>query len=89
MTFTSTAIGLLNSWTIEEEYSTLSDHELIVFEWLDLDLNQSKSCNQETTGWNIKNLQENEKQLNLTYSHWQEISKNRSLIDILSTNVLL
>ena len=32
LTFTSTAIGLLNSWTIEEEYSTPSDHELIVFE---------------------------------------------------------
>jgi hypothetical protein len=31
LTFTTTSIGLLNSWLIEEEYTTLSNHELIVF----------------------------------------------------------
>ena len=38
LTFTTTSIGLLNSWLIEEEYFTPSDHKLIVFKWLDLDL---------------------------------------------------
>jgi hypothetical protein len=31
LTFTTTTIELLNSWLIEEEYTTLSNHELIVF----------------------------------------------------------
>jgi Endonuclease-reverse transcriptase len=31
LTFTTTAIGLLNSWLIEEEYTTPSNHELIIF----------------------------------------------------------
>jgi Endonuclease-reverse transcriptase len=32
LTFTTTFIRLLNSWLIEEEYITPSDHELIVFD---------------------------------------------------------
>ena len=32
---------LLDLWLIEEEYSTLSDHDLIVFKWLDLNLIKS------------------------------------------------
>ena len=38
LTFTFTIIELLNSWTIKEEFFTFSDHELIIFKWLDLDL---------------------------------------------------
>ena len=56
LTFTSIAIGLLNSWIIEEEFSIPSDHELIVFEWTDLELNQFKNENQETIDWNIQKL---------------------------------
>ena len=81
LTFTSTAIELLNSWIIEEKYFTSSDHELIVFEWLYLELNQLKSRSQEITGWNIQKLEKDEKQLNQAYSYWQEISKNQPLID--------
>jgi aminoglycoside N3'-acetyltransferase len=38
LTFTTTSIGLLNSWLIEEEYTTPSNHELIVFNWQDIEL---------------------------------------------------
>jgi Endonuclease-reverse transcriptase len=51
LTFTTTSIGLLNSWLIEEEYTTPFDHELIVFDWLDIELNQSKTPqNQDIIG---------------------------------------
>jgi hypothetical protein len=43
LTFTTTSIGLLNSWLIEEEYTTPSNHELIVFDWSDIESNQSKT----------------------------------------------
>ena len=45
LTFTSMSMGLLESWLIEEEYSTSFNHELIVFKWLDFNINQSKAYN--------------------------------------------
>jgi Endonuclease-reverse transcriptase len=51
LTFTTTSIRLLNSWLIEEEYTTPSNHELIVFNWLDIELNQLKTPqNQDIIG---------------------------------------
>jgi hypothetical protein len=51
LTFTTTSVGLLNSWLIEEEYTTPSDHELIVFDWLDIDSSQAKTPqNQDIIG---------------------------------------
>jgi hypothetical protein len=32
LTFITTSIGLINSWLIEEEYTTPFNHELIVFD---------------------------------------------------------
>ena len=43
LTFTTTEIGLLKSWSIDKENSTPSDHKLIVFKWLDLNLEKIKS----------------------------------------------
>ena len=82
--FTTIQIGLLDSWLIEEDLSTPSDHELIVFSWLDLNLNQSENRNQEITGWDIDKLLKDEEKLKLAYSYWQENSENRILIDNLS-----
>ena len=84
LTFTTIQIGLLDSWLIEEDLSTPSDHELIVFSWLDLNLNQSENRNQEITGWDIDKLLKDEEKLKLAYSYWQENSENRILIDNLS-----
>jgi Reverse transcriptase (RNA-dependent DNA polymerase)/Endonuclease-reverse transcriptase len=85
LTFTTTSIGLLNSWLIEEEYTTPSDHELIVFDWQDMELYQAKtSHSQDITGWDIDKLLKNEKRLELATIHWQETAINRSLIDDLS-----
>jgi hypothetical protein len=51
LTFTTTSIRLLNSWLIEEEYTTPFNHELIVFDWSDIESNQSKTPqNQDITG---------------------------------------
>ena len=76
---------LLDSWLIEEEFSTPSDHELIVFSWLDLNTDQLKPCNQEITGWDIDKLLKDEKQLELAYLYWKKESENRLIIDNLST----
>ena len=57
LTFTTSEIGPLKSWLIEEEFSTPSDHELIVFNWTDIDSNINLNHNsKEFTGWNIEEL---------------------------------
>ena len=40
LTFTTIEIGPLDRWAIEEDLLIPSDHELIIFEYLDLDLNE-------------------------------------------------
>jgi hypothetical protein len=54
--FTTTDIGLLDLWAIEEENSTPLDHELIVFSWDDLRQNRLDKRFKEITGWNIDKL---------------------------------
>ena len=49
LTFTTVEIGPLESWAIERENLTPSDHELIVLEWADLDI-LSKANRGEITG---------------------------------------
>jgi macrodomain Ter protein organizer (MatP/YcbG family) len=84
LTFTTTSIGLLNSWLIEEEYTTPFDHELIVFDWLDLNLNNKSPQNQDIIGWDIDKLIQDEKQLEIAAIYWQKTAINRPLIDNLS-----
>jgi Endonuclease-reverse transcriptase len=47
LTFTTTSIRLLSSWLIEEEYTTPFDHELIVFNWQDIELYQAKTSHSQ------------------------------------------
>jgi len=56
LTFTTTAIGLLDLWAIEEENPTPLDHELIVFSWNDLKQNRLDKRPKDITGWNIDKL---------------------------------
>jgi hypothetical protein len=47
---------------MEEEYTTPSDHELIVFDWQDIELYQTRTpYSQDITGWDIDKLLKNEK----------------------------
>jgi hypothetical protein len=56
LTFTTTDIGLLDLWAIEEENPTLLDYELIVFSWDNLRQNRLDKRLKEITGWNIDKL---------------------------------
>jgi hypothetical protein len=70
LTFTTTAIGLLDSWAIEEENPTPSDHELIVFSWDDLKQNRLDKRPKEITGWNIDKLLLDQEKLEQAHSDW-------------------
>lgn len=59
LTFTTPILGFVAAWTIDSEYATPSDHELITFDLENLDETfGSMGPSKETTGWTLINLPE-------------------------------
>lgn len=57
LTFTTLDIGALESWIIDIEFSTQSDHEMIVFQFGNLDESVGgMRTSQDVTGWRAKGL---------------------------------
>jgi hypothetical protein len=83
LTFTTTEIGPLESWAIEEEFPTPSDHELILFEWLDPGyiLNKAETPKGDITGWNIDNLIGDSEAKKIAKESWDYTVKDRAIID--------
>ena len=73
-------LGFLTLWEIFEEYPTLSDHELIVFCWENIDQNITKFSTGRITGWNIQNLIENQDQLKIAKAEWEDESQNQPIL---------
>jgi hypothetical protein len=55
-------LGPLDSWLVDDEYPTGSDHELILVEWKDLERRATETSKQ-VTRWQIQSLQANLKAL--------------------------
>ena len=53
LALSSPQLGPLTLWEIPEEYPSLSDHELIVLRWKDVDYNSVSSKDGQITSWNI------------------------------------
>ncbi len=68
LALTSPELGLLRVWEIPEEYPSLSDHELILIEWEDIDTQGQRNTQAATSGWSIKNLLEDDKLLEAAQS---------------------
>jgi Endonuclease-reverse transcriptase len=62
LTFTTLEMGPLESWAIETESPSPSDHELIVLEWGDLDEALMVNIG-EITGWDIDRLRQDSETL--------------------------
>ena len=56
LALTSPGLGLLRVWEIPQEYPSLSDHELILLEWEDLEIEGQEKQPPATNGWSIQNL---------------------------------
>ena len=59
LTFTTTDLGLLDLWVIDEDDPTPSDHALILLEWADINdtcITYKGKQKGEITGWNIDML---------------------------------
>lgn len=80
LTLTTPDLGFLHAWTIDPEYATPSDHELISF---DLEnLNGSVGAlgpSNKVTGWDIKNMTEDQEQM--AYKTWKELADQRIIMN--------
>ena len=56
LALSTAALGPLTLWETPEEYPALSDHELILLRWEDIDHSLSQSNTGRTTGWDIQGL---------------------------------
>ena len=74
-------LGPLTLWEIPEEYPALSDHELILLRWEDIDMGLSQPNTGKATGWDIRGLIENKDQLSKARKEWVTQSQERPILD--------
>jgi hypothetical protein len=73
LTLSTTGLGTLQSWEIDEDHATQSDHAVIVFSWDPL---YSRSVDHKkgvTTSWDIDKLRVNEERLEQARNHWNQL----------------
>ena len=73
-------LGPLTLWEIPEEYPALSDHELIVFCWEDIDPNLFKPGTGKSTGWDIQSFIKNKDQLEAAKAEWKMQTQVRPIL---------
>ena len=83
LALTSPELGPLRVWEFPEEYPSLSDHELIMMEWEDIEVPSKTRA--AISGWSINNLLEDNKSLKAAQHDWKEINGNHQLLDLLCT----
>ena len=74
-------LGPLTLWEIPEEYPALSDHELILLRWEDIDVALSQPNTGKATGWDIRGLIENKDQFSKARKEWVTQSQERPILD--------
>lgn len=81
-------MGPLETWTVDQEHPTGSDHELIVMEWAPLE-QKLAAPSQDVTGWQIQALQANTQALEEAKQGWQKRAQSRPCLgDTCSTEDL-
>ena len=90
LTFITIEIRPLDRQAIKEDLLISSDHELIIFEYLDLDLNEiSPKTKGEVTGWKIDNLIIDSELKEKAQEAWNRLAQNRAIIDYNSSKAHL
>ena len=82
LALTSPELGPLRVWEIPEEYPSLSDHEIILMEWEEIDIPGQKNTQAAMSGWSIKNLLEDNKLLKAAKSDWKRFNEDHQPLDL-------
>ena len=83
LVLTSPELGVFRVWEIPEEYLSLSDHELILMEWEDIEAQGPDKQQTAMTGWSIKNLLEDKELLQAAKNEWIIAIENHLHLDLL------
>lgn len=67
LTLSTIELDLLTLWEILEDYSALSNHELILLHWEDKDINLSQPNISKAIGWDIKGFIKDKDKFNKVY----------------------
>ena len=70
-------MGPLETWRVDQDYPTGSDHEVLVMEWGELERSLAPPS-REVTGWQIQALQANPQALEAAKHTWQIQAQERS-----------
>jgi hypothetical protein len=84
LTPSTPGLGTLQSWEIDEDLLTPSDHALIVFSWEPLYCRSVGHKKGATTSWDIDKLRANEGRLEQARNHWNQPSGGRQHISTVS-----
>jgi hypothetical protein len=80
LTLSTSKVGALSTWEIDEDLATTSDHEVIIFSWPPLSTTVAKEGEKATLNWNIDRLYADEQVMEAASDHWHELSHYRSTI---------
>ena len=84
LTFTTTELGPLDLWAIDEDNLTPSDHALILLEWSDIgdaSITYKGKKKGEITGWNIDMLKQDPETLEKAKEEYLSQAVYRPIID--------
>lgn len=87
LALTTAALGPLTLWEIPEEYPLVSDHELILLQWADL--NQGHPEPGINTGWNIQALLKDKALFGTAKQDWEKESSLRPHLSHVSSKMEL
>ena len=74
-------LSFLTLWEIPKDYPSLSDHELILLRWEDINHDLPNKQDEAPTGWDIQGLTKSLDNLESAYRDWANRSKSRKLLD--------
>ena len=83
LALTSPDLGPLRVWEIPQKYPSLSNHELILIEWEDIDTKSCGNTQAAMSGWSIKNLLEDDKLFQAAKGEWKKTNMDQQSLDLL------
>lgn len=67
-------------WEISEEYPAISDHELLLLRWEDIDVGLFQPNTSRATSWDIQGLIDDKNQLQKAQQRWKTQSQDQLIL---------
>ena len=82
LALSTSELGPLTLWEIPEDYPALSNHELILLRWEDVDVSLSQPNISRATGWDIQGLIGDKDQFSKAREEWVTQSYKRPVLNL-------